>query len=90
MSNSSEEDLRKQAVKRIKAKRSFWSYVGIWVIVSLILTGVWALSGQGYFWPIWAIGGMGIAALFAGLSAFGPRSGAPSDAEIEREIGKMR
>lgn len=32
---------------------------------------------------------MGIAALFMGLSAFGPRSGPPSEAEIEREIGKM-
>jgi hypothetical protein len=27
------------------------------VAVSLLLIGIWAVSGAGYFWPIWAIGG---------------------------------
>ncbi len=90
MSDSAEHDLRKQAVNRINAKRGFWSYVGVWVIVSIILTGVWALSGQGYFWPIWAIGGMGVAALFIGFNAYGPRQGPPSEQEIQREMNKRK
>ena len=31
-----------------------------WVFVSLMLVGIWALSGMGYFWPIWPIAGWGI------------------------------
>lgn len=30
------------------------------VFVSLMLVGIWALSGMGYFWPIWPIAAWGI------------------------------
>lgn len=86
----SDEQLRAAAVKRIKAKRDFWQMLGIFVIVALILTAIWALSGGGYFWPIWAMFGMGIAALFAGFGAYGPSSAPPSQQQIDDEIRKMQ
>jgi len=30
------------------------------VFVSLMLVGIWALTGMGYFWPVWPIFGWGI------------------------------
>ncbi len=81
--------LRAAAVKRIKAKRDFWRTLGIFVIVSLILTAVWALSGGGYFWPVWAMFGMGIAALFIGWGAYGPAERPPSEQQIADEMRKM-
>ena len=33
---------------------------GPFVFVSLMFVGIWALSGMGYFWPIWPIAGWGI------------------------------
>ena len=48
-------------VKRINAKRAFWCLFGVFAIVWVILIGVWAVSDGGYFWPGWAIFGMGIA-----------------------------
>ena len=33
---------------------------GPYVSVSLMLIGIWALTGMGYFWPVWPILGWGI------------------------------
>lgn len=35
--------------------------VAVFVAVNLVLVAVWALSGAGYFWPIWSILGWGVA-----------------------------
>lgn len=78
------------AEKRIKARTDVRNLLGIFVIVWLILTGVWALSGGGYFWPVWAIFGMSIALLFAGWGAYGPREHVPSEQEIAEEIDRFR
>lgn len=86
----SDDQLRAAAVKRIKAKRDFWQLLGIFVIVSVILTAIWALSGQGYFWPAWAMLGMGIAAMFTGFGAYGPSSAPPSQQQIDDEVRKMQ
>ena len=81
--------MRAVAVKRIKAKRDFWRLLGVFVIVGLILTAIWALSGGGYYWPMWAIFGMGIAALFTGWGAYGPAERPVTQQEIDDEIRKM-
>jgi hypothetical protein len=36
------------------------------VFVSLMLVGIWALTGMGYFWPAWPIAGWGISFLGPG------------------------
>jgi hypothetical protein len=86
---SGNEALRRAAEKRLKDQQGFWRLLGIFVIVWLILTAVWALSGGGYFWPVWAIFGMGIALAFVAWGAFGPRPKVPSEAEIEEEMRKF-
>jgi hypothetical protein len=37
-----------------------------YVAVSLLLVSIWALTGAGYFWPIWPILGWGIAFVMPG------------------------
>jgi hypothetical protein len=83
------DSLRAAAVKRLKAKRDFKRTAGVFVIVWVILTGIWALSGGGYFWPGWAIFGMGIALLFMGWGAYGPAETPPSEQQINDEMRKM-
>ena len=87
---SNDNQLRAAAVKRIKDKRNAISTVGIFVIVSILLTAIWALSGGGYFWPAWAMFGMGIAALFILWGTFCPQSRQPSEQEISDEMRRMR
>jgi hypothetical protein len=39
------------------------------MLVSLGLVAIWALSGAGYFWPVWPIMGWGSACLAHGRMA---------------------
>lgn len=85
-----DDDLRKEARKRLKARSNFWSFVGVWAAVSLLLTAIWFLTSPGgYFWPAWAIFGMGVAALFIGLDAYGPGRRYHTEADVDAEIERM-
>jgi len=35
--------------------------VGPWLVVSIALVLLWAVTGGGAFWPVWPIAGWGIA-----------------------------
>jgi hypothetical protein len=83
------EDLRAAAEKRLSDQANFKRLAGVFVIVWAILIAVWALSGRGYFWPIWAIFGMGIALAFMGWGAYGPRPSGPTQDQIDAEMRKM-
>jgi uncharacterized membrane protein len=83
-----QDDARKQAISRLKAKRDFKSFLGTAAIVIVVVIVVWALSDSDYFWPIWVILGLGIALFFSGLQAYGPHRGPITEAEIQREMDK--
>ncbi len=87
--STGDEQLRKETRKRVKDKQGVKQLTGIFLIVWAILIGVWWLSGGGYFWPAWAILGMGIGLAFAWWAAFGP-PGAVSDEQVEAEVRKMK
>jgi len=86
---SNEEELRKQAVKRIGVRRAFYTNLAIYVIVNIALVGFWYVSGAGYFWPGWVIFGWGIGVAVHGFKALGKAYG-PSEVEVQREMDKMR
>jgi hypothetical protein len=86
---ASEEDLRKQALSSIKRKRAFRHVAFIYLVVNTILVGIWALSGAGYFWPGWVIGGWGIGLAFQGWSAYGRRREISED-DVAREMDRLR
>ena len=86
---ATDEELREQAIKAIKRKRDFKAHLAAYVIVNAFLVAVWYMTGAGYFWPIWVIGGWGIGLAFNAWEAYGRRD-VISDAEIQREIDKRR
>jgi hypothetical protein len=87
---SSHDDIRDQARKRLKNKADFKNYLWVWLGVSIILTVVWAISNPGgYFWPAWAIGGMGIAAFFQALGIYGPNRGVITESAVDDEVRRM-
>lgn len=84
------DDIRKAARKSLKAKADFKTFLGVAVIVSLVVTGVWFLSGRhDYFWPIWPMLGLGIALAFSGLHAYGPSSHI-SESAVDAEVERLR
>jgi Domain of unknown function (DUF1707) len=48
--------------RRRPARPDFGPYLG----VSVMLVAIWALTGMGYFWPIWPILGWGSSFVFTG------------------------
>jgi len=92
---TSTDDLRKLAKKRLKAKQDFKQYLGIWVGVSLLLVAIWAFTSFSYgsplyFWPAWPIGGMGVAAFFMALDAYGPGQRGITESDIDAEVERIR
>ncbi len=79
-------DPRDAAIKRVKAKRDFKNHLGVYVIINALLIGIWALSGGGYFWPVWPILGWGIGLAFNAWAVYFQRS--ITEAEINREMGR--
>ncbi|HET8928507.1 MAG TPA: 2TM domain-containing protein [Microbacterium sp.] len=87
MSDSS--NLRDQAISSLKAKRGFWNFLLVAVVISALMVVVWALTGMGYFWPMWPMFGLAIAVVFSAIGAFGPGRGRPSEAQIQAEMRKL-
>ena len=81
---ATEEERRDAAIKRLKAKRGFLQNLASYVVVNAFLVVVWALSGQGYFWPIWVMAGWGIAILSHAWAVYG-RKGITED-DVQREM----
>ena len=77
---------REWAINRIKEKRGFWTHLVVYIAVNTFLVAIWAVTAQGYFWPIWPILGWGIGLLAHGLSVFV----GPADITEERIARELR
>ena len=79
----SDEDIRKMA----KARVEFRQHAATYVLVNLVLAGIWWFSGRsGYYWPIWVHLGWGVGLAFNAYHAYG--SG--GEAALAREEEKLR
>ncbi|HMA26624.1 MAG: 2TM domain-containing protein [Solirubrobacterales bacterium] len=85
----SEEELRKAAISSIKRKREFTQHVVSYLVVNAVLIGIWAISGAGYFWPAWVIGGWGIGLVIHAWDTYGRRRMVSED-EVSREMDRLR
>ena len=84
----SEQELRKLAVSRLKKKRDFSTHVVIYIIVNAMLVGIWAVTGAGFFWPIFPILGWGIG---VGANAWDVYGRKPiTEDEVQRETERLR
>lgn len=87
---TSEPDIRDLARRRLKARADFIQFLLIWAAVSVIVVVVWAFATPGgFFWPIFPIAGMGIAAMFMAIDAYGPNPKAITEADVDAEVARM-
>jgi hypothetical protein len=89
-SGTGEQDLRSQAVERLKKKRDFKTHVLIYVLVNAFLVVIWAVTSDGdaLFWPIFPILGWGIGLAANAWDVYGRRP--ISEEEIRREQERLR
>jgi hypothetical protein len=61
-----------RAEERAHARRDALLLTLTGPLVTAFLLALWAITGAGYFWPIWPMLGMSIAVLISLYRAFGP------------------
>ena len=89
MTDPSSPQIREGAKRRVIAKRTFWLHLGLFVLVNASLLVVWAITGNGYFWPGWVIGGWGVGLAIHAAIAFVAMQPI-SEARISEEISRTR
>jgi hypothetical protein len=85
---STDEELRRRAVKRLRARAGFWTHLLIYLTVNTFIIVIWVVSSGGFFWPVFPIVFWGIGLIANAWDAFGPDL--VSEDRIQREIERLR
>lgn len=80
-------DLRERAVKRLKKKHDFHVHLVIYLMVNSMIVIVWAMTSQGFFWPIFPLVGWGVGVVANAWDAYGGDE--PTEDQIAREMGRL-
>jgi len=87
---ASDDELRDAARHRIMSRRNFYRSLLWQAIIVAFLIVIWAVSGMGYFWPVWPIVGLLLGTGFMAFSTFGPGSKPLSDSELDAEVRRLK
>jgi hypothetical protein len=82
-----EQELRRQAVKRLEAKRGLVAHALAYVMVNLLLIAIWITTSASFFWPVFPIFGWGIGLAFNAWDVLWP---APGQRQVEAEMERLR
>jgi hypothetical protein len=80
--------LRARAVQRLKKKADFRAHVLIYVLVNAFLVVIWAVTGAGFFWPIFPILAWGIGVAGNAWDVY--RRDELSEDRVQREMDRLR
>jgi len=81
------DDLRALARARLVKRREFTAHLAAYVLVNMFVVAIWAVTGAGFFWPVFPILGWGIGVFFHGWDTF---SEPLSEDSIDREVERLR
>lgn len=84
---SSEQQLRAEALDRLKRKRDFRNHVFVFVLVNASLWVIWAVTGAGFPWPIFPLLGWGIG---VGAHAFDTFRRPFTEDDVDAEMRRLR
>ena len=91
--DSTTEQRRELAIKRLKAKSDFKKQLLAYVAVNTMLTVIWAFTSagqpwpRGIFWPIFPIIGWGVGLVIHGYVTY--RGNSYTEEKIQREMTKL-
>ena len=86
--DAAEDELRRRAVKRLRAKAGFWTHLAVYLAVNGFLVLIWFFTGAGFFWPIFPIAGWGIGIAANAWDAYGREP--VTQERIQREMEHLR
>jgi phosphate/sulfate permease len=88
----SEEEMYKEASKRVEEKKGFFVHLTVYVLVNSLLVIIWAFAaGGGYPWFVWPLGGWGIGLIMHFFSVFVfSRKTDWERRQIEKEVERLK
>jgi len=87
----SEEELYSLARKRVEEKKGFYIHFAVYIVVNIMLIIIWSVTGAGFPWFVFPLGGWGIGILFHFLGIFVfSRSSTWERRQIEKEVERLK
>ena len=83
-----EDELRGRALRRLKKKADFRTHLLLYTLINAMFVLIWAMTGSGFFWPVFIIAGWGIGLVANAVDAYVVDE--PTDEQIEDEIERLR
>jgi signal transduction histidine kinase len=78
---------RPELVRRFRGSNTLAATSGVAAVLWVFTVAVWAMTGHGYFWPIWTLIGLGIV---VGAQAIAVILGSPGSVEMEQRIESLQ
>jgi fatty acid desaturase len=79
---------RERAIVRLRKKSEFRAHLLAFLVVNTAVVVVWAMTGGGFFWPIFLILAWGVGLIFHARDAYMDEE--PTEQQIRREMQHMR
>jgi hypothetical protein len=83
-----EEQLRDLAIRRIRRRLDFKAHLFAFVVVNGFIVAIWALTGSGFFWPIFPMLGWGIGVAFNAWDVYVRAE--PTEEQVICEMEELR
>ena len=85
------EDLRGVALKQIKKRRDFRAHLVVYLLVNLLLWGIWVVVGIaddfGFPWPLFVSAGWGVGVLINAWDTYGATP--ITEQEVQEEMQRL-
>jgi hypothetical protein len=81
-----DEDLREQAIARLRKRSEFFNHLAAYVLVNALLVAVWWTTGREFFWPVFPLFGWGIGLFFHAMDVLRKPY---SEERIRREMDRL-
>lgn len=87
----SEEEIYRKARERVEEKKGFYIHLIVYILVNIMLIIIWVVTGAGFPWFIFPLGGWGIGILFhfLGIFVFSQRTGWERR-QVEKEVERLK
>jgi hypothetical protein len=85
---STDEELRRRAVERLRARAGFRNHLSVYLMINTFVVVLWVVTGGGFFWPVFLIVLWGIGLIGNAWDVFRPDPLA--EERIRREVERLR
>ena len=80
--------LRERALRRLRKRRDFHTHLLVYVLVNSFVVVIWAVTGSGFFWPVFFIVFWGIGVVLNAWDVY--HRDEFTEEEIAREMARLR